>query len=89
MNARAAYRFGVNIMKKNASKMKMKDDCCCSMPCDMPIAHPYGRGKALFAIAVGLMLITFGFNYISIQMLALVIGVLFALKGTMRLLGSW
>lgn len=67
----------------------MKDECCEMSCCDMPTPHPYGRGKALFSLAVGLILITFGFHYIDMNMLALVAGVLFALKGTLRLMGSW
>ena len=80
-------------MKKKMGSKKMdvgacpscgeKDCVCCPSP------HPYGRGKALFAVAIGILLILFGFQYITIQVLALVLGVLYILKGSLRLMGNW
>ncbi|VVB56622.1 Uncharacterised protein [uncultured archaeon] len=80
-------------MKKKTSSKKMSLDACPSCGeayCECcPTPHPYGRGKALFAVAIGILLILFGFQYITIQVLALVLGVLYILKGSLRLMGNW
>lgn len=65
-----------------AKKMtKMSNDC--AMDC-----HPHGRGKALMHVAIGVLLVAFGFGiYIkSIETLALMMGVLFVLKGAVKMM---
>ncbi len=78
--------------KKTTSKCMEMENCpacgkkecaCCPMP------HPYGRGKALFSVAMGILLILFGFQYITLEVMGLVLGVLFILKGSLRLMGNW
>ena len=76
--------WGEYMMKKNASK-KMEKECCSPMYC-----HPHGRGKALINVAVGLLLILFGFGYIKdLPTLAMVLGVLYMLRGSIRLIGDF
>lgn len=71
-------------MMKKMSK-KMDKECC--VP---PYCHPHGRGKALLNVAMGLLLILFGFGYIKdLQTLAMVVGVLFMLRGSIRLIGDF
>lgn len=71
-------------MMKKMSK-KMDKECCMPSYC-----HPHGRGKALLNVAIGLLLILFGFGYIKdLQTLAMVVGVLFMLRGSIRLIGEW
>lgn len=50
--------------------------------------HSYERGKSLVKIAMGLLLITFGFGYISLEMLALVAGAIYCLVGVVRMMSK-
>ncbi len=82
---------GVKFMaKKKMGKMSMACPECGEMACSCgPEPHPYGRGKALFAVAMGILLLLFGFGYITLPVMALVLGVLYVLKGSLRLMGNW
>jgi len=64
-------------MKKKSMK---SEGCCC--PED---AGSYHRGKSLINIALGLLLISFGFGYITLQMLGLVAGTIYCLKGVVQM----
>ena len=76
--------WGEHMMKKMSKKMD-KESCCMPYPC-----HPHGRGKALINVAIGLLLILYGFDYIKdLQTLAMVVGVLYMLRGSIRLIGDF
>jgi len=51
-------------------------------------AYSYNRGKSLVKIALGLLLITFGFGYIDINLLALVAGAIYCLVGVVRMISK-
>lgn len=59
-------------------------ECCC----DMHDIKSYERGKSLFKITIGLLLVSFGFGYISLQMLALTAGALYCLVGIVRMMSK-
>lgn len=44
------------------------------------------RGKALASIAIGLLLISYGLDYITLEQLALVAGVVYCLKGVVKMM---
>jgi len=66
-------------MKKKKHTNEMKK--CCG-PHDI---NSYERGKSLVSIAIGLLLISFGFGYITLAMLGMVVGVIYCLVGTVRM----
>lgn len=81
---RAAKPGWGEYMVKKMSK-QMNKECCAPAYC-----HPHGRGKALINVAVGLLLILFGFGYIKdLPTLAMVLGVLYMLRGSIRLIGDF
>jgi hypothetical protein len=76
--------------KKKMNKMSEECPECVREECECkPMPHPYGKGKALLNIAIGLLLLLYGFNYISLPVMALVLGVLYIIKGSLRLMGNW
>ncbi len=71
-------------------KMKMgkgMDMNCENGTCGHANCHPHYKGKALLNIALGLLLMMFGFHFIpTIELLAQLLGVIFALKGAIKLM---
>lgn len=55
------------------------------MSCGHQECH-HGRGKALVKIAIGLLLISYGFGYIGLQMLGLVLGAVYCLMGIVKMM---
>lgn len=55
--------------------------------CPAPM-HGHHKGKALLSIGMGVVLIVFGLNYISMGMAAAVIGAIIVLKGAVKLAES-
>jgi divalent metal cation (Fe/Co/Zn/Cd) transporter len=72
-----------------AMKNKKMNKSSSDMACESYYCHPHGRGKALYNLAIGLFLIMFGFGIFiqNIEMLALGLGVLFVLKGGIKMMG--
>ena len=66
-------------------KKMMKKDACTECSCDHSACH-HSRGKALVKIAIGLLLISYGFGYIDIRMLGLVLGALYCLMGIVKMM---
>lgn len=50
--------------------------------------HPHARGKALLNIGMALVMWLYGFGQINIQVLALMLGVIFAIKGAILMMES-
>ncbi|MFH0927818.1 MAG: hypothetical protein V1822_04535 [Candidatus Micrarchaeota archaeon] len=69
-------------------KMKVSDELVMHSCCEPHDEHSYERGKSLVKIATGLMLVSFGFGYINMQLLALVLGALFCLVGVVRMMSK-
>ncbi|MFH1306492.1 MAG: hypothetical protein ABIH83_02430 [Candidatus Micrarchaeota archaeon] len=72
--------------KRKVSMAAYGSECC--GPSDI---QSYGRGKALFKIALGLLFVTYGFGYLGaglegLKVLALVAGALFCLVGVVRMM---
>ena len=56
--------------------------------CDEQDVYSYERGKSLVKIAIGLLLVSFGFGYIDINLLALVAGAIYCLVGVVRMMSK-
>ncbi|PIT84486.1 hypothetical protein COU37_03080 [Candidatus Micrarchaeota archaeon CG10_big_fil_rev_8_21_14_0_10_45_29] len=71
-------------MPKKRKKAKAAEIYAC---CHDEIDH-YERGKALKWIAIGLVLVMFGFGYITMEMLALIVGAIYCLVGIVKMMGK-
>ena len=69
-------------------KMKVTNELVMRTACEPHDEHSYERGKSLVKIATGLLLVSFGFGYISLEMLALVAGAIYCLVGVVRMMSK-
>jgi len=75
--------------KKRKKKMRRVSEELVMRPSYEPHdERSYERGKSLVKIATGLLLISFGFGYVSMEMLALVLGALYCLVGVVRMMSK-
>lgn len=71
---------------KKKKKTNETQECCSGSCCSPHDVESYERGKSLVSIAIGLLLISFGFGYITLPMLGLVVGAIYCLVGAVRMM---
>ena len=74
--------------KKKRRSMRPTGELVMRPSCEPHDGYSYERGKSLVNIAIGLVLISFGFGYIPLELLALVVGAIYCLVGVVRMMSK-
>ena len=81
------YEVGIMPRKKRRA-MRASNELVMRPSCEPHDEYSYERGKSLVNIAIGLALISFGFGYIPLELLALVMGAIYCLVGVVRMMSK-
>ena len=74
--------------RKKRRVVRVSNELVMRPSCEPHDERSYERGKSLVKIAIGLLLISFGFGYITLEMFALVAGAIYSLVGVVRMMSK-